>query len=256
MYLNFYNLKQKPFQINTDPRFLWLGETHKEALAMLKYGVMDNRGFIMLTGNVGTGKTTLVNALINQLGPDVVVANVTDPSLDQLDFLNYLAYVFELAGTFSTKGKFLIAFREFLEKCFRKGKQVLLIVDEAQHINPKMFEEIRLLSNIEHQDKKLLNIFLVGQDELNSILDKHENRALRQRITLQYHLTPLSAPDVYDMVKHRLKMAGAQRGIFTARAVREIYSFSKGHPRLVNIICDQALITGYAANQKSFSLGP
>ena len=251
MYLKFFELNQKPFQISTDPRFLWLGETHKEALAMLKYGVMDNRGFIMLTGNVGTGKTTLINALINKLGPNVIVANIADPGLEQLDFFNYLAHRFKLADTYATKGEFLIAFQTFLERCFRDRKQVLLIVDEAQHITPKMLEQIRLLSNIEHQDGKLLNIFLVGQDELNKILDRHENRPLRQRITLRYHLEPLTAVEMYSMIHHRLKTAGTTKKIFTTDAVKEIYIFSRGYPRLVNILCDHAMITGYAANKKT-----
>ena len=251
MYLKFFELNRKPFQISTDPRFLWMSAKHKEALAMLKYGIMDNRGFIMLTGNVGTGKTTLINSLINSLGQDVIVANITDPGLDQLDFFNYLSYAFNLEATYTTKGEFLISFRSFLEKSFRQGKQVLLIVDEAQNISPKMLEQIRLLSNIEHQDVKLLNIFLVGQDELNAILDRNENRPLRQRLTLHYHLKPLTVSEMFYMIQHRLKVAGTEKKIFTKEAMKEIYIFTNGYPRLVNIICDHAMISGYAANKKT-----
>lgn len=250
MYLSFYELIKKPFQISADPIFLWMGEKHKEALAILKYGIMDNRGFIMLTGDVGTGKTTLINSLVNSLGSSVVVANITDPGLEQLEFMNHLSTVFNLGGTFHTKGDFLLAFRSFLEKSYRDGKQVLLIIDEAQRLNQKMLEEIRLLSNIERQDTKLLNIFFVGQDELNEILDRHENRALRQRMTLHYHLKPLSEKEIDEFIRHRLKVAGTEKRIFSKAAVSEIYAFSRGYPRLTNIICDHAMLSGYVAHKK------
>ncbi len=251
MYLSFYELVKKPFQISADPLFLWMGEKHKEALAILKYGIMDNRGFIMLTGDVGTGKTTLINALVNSLGSNVIAANITDPGLEQLEFINYIASMFNLGETFRTKGDFLLSFRSFLEKCYRDGKQVLLIVDEAQRLDQKMLEEIRLLSNIERQDTKLLNIFFVGQDELNDILDRHENRALRQRMTLHYHLEPLSEEEIDEFIRHRLKVAGTEKRIFSRAAVSEIYAFSKGFPRLVNIICDHALLSGYVTHKKT-----
>ncbi len=251
MYLSFYELNKKPFQISADPLFLWMGEKHKEALAILKYGIMDNRGFIMLTGDVGTGKTTLINALVNSLGSNIVAANITDPGLEQLEFINYIASLFNLGETFRTKGDFLLSFRSFLEKCYRDRKQVLLIVDEAQRLSQKMLEEIRLLSNIERQDTKLLNIFFVGQDELNDILDQHENRALRQRMTLHYHLEPLSEKEIDEFIQHRLKVAGTEKRIFSKGAVSEIYAFSKGYPRLTNIICDHALLSGYVAHKRT-----
>jgi general secretion pathway protein A len=251
MYLSFYELVKKPFQISADPLFLWMGEKHKEALAILKYGIMDNRGFVMLTGDVGTGKTTLINALANSLGSNVIAANITDPGLEQLEFINHIASMFNLGETFRTKGDFLLAFRSFLERCYRDGKQVLLIIDEAQRLSQKMLEEIRLLSNIERQDTKLLNIFFVGQDELNDILDRHENRALRQRMTLHYHLEPLSEEEIDAFIRHRLKVAGAEKRLFSKAAVTEIYAFSKGFPRLVNIICDHALLSGYVAHKRT-----
>lgn len=250
MYLSFYELNKKPFQISADPSFLWMGDMHKEALAMLKYGIMDNRGFVMLTGDVGTGKTTLVNALTGSLGPNVITASITNPGLKRIEFINHLATAFGLGKAYTGKGHFLLDFSLFLEKCFRNGKQVLLIVDEAQRLGREMLEEIRLLSNIEHQDVKLLNIFLIGQDELNEILDKYENRALRQRMTLQYQLKPLSEKEIGQFVKHRLKIAGTEKKIFTDKAIREIYAFSKGYPRLINIVCDHAMLSGYVANRK------
>jgi general secretion pathway protein A len=251
MYLSFYELNKKPFQISVDPMFLWMGEKHKEALAMLRYGIIDNRGFIMLTGDVGTGKTTLINTLIESLGPDVIVANITNPGLKRVEFINHLSSAFGLGKTYREKGTFLLDFRDFLEKCYRNGKQVLLIIDEAQRIGQDMFEEIRLLSNIEHQDAKLLNIFFIGQDELNEVLERYENRALRQRMTLRYKLHPLSEKEIEQFIEHRLEVAGTWKKIFTPYAVQEIYRRTKGYPRLINILCDHAMLSGYVAGKKT-----
>jgi serine/threonine-protein kinase len=200
---------------------------------------------------VGTGKTTLLNALKESLDPDVVTATISNPGLEKLDFLSFLAASFGLKETFRSKGEFIRRFREFLETCHRNGKQVLLIIDEAQQLSNEMLEEIRLLSNIERKDVKLLNIFFVGQDELNGILDRPENRALCQRMPLSFHLEPLAENETGEFIEHRLKVAGARHRIFTRDAVREIYSSSKGYPRLVNNICDHAMLVGYAANKKT-----
>lgn len=245
MYRSFYGLTLKPFQISSDPKFLWLGEKHQEALAILKYGILDNRGFLLLTGDVGTGKTTLINALVNSLGPDTIVAHVPDPGLTAMDFLDFIADAFRMDAKFNTKGGFLIAFRNFLEKAHANRKQVLLIIDEAQRLDAALLEEIRLLSNIELQQTKLINIFFVGQDELIEILSRTENRALRQRMTLNYHIDPLTEEETDAFVRHRLKVAGTEKRIFSPTAIREIHAFSSGYPRLVNIICDHALLTGY-----------
>jgi general secretion pathway protein A len=251
MYRSFYGLTLKPFQISSDPKFLWLGEKHQEALAVLKYGVLDNRGFLLLTGDVGTGKTTLINALVNSLGPDTIVAHVPDPGLTIMDFINYIASAFRLEAPFTSKGAFLVRFREFLEKAHTSRKQVLLIIDEAQRLDTQLLEEIRLLSNIELQQTKLINIFFVGQDEFSDILSRNENRALRQRMTLNYHIDPLTEEETGNFVKHRLKVAGTEKKIFSTTAISEIYAFSGGYPRLMNIICDHALLTGYVKGDKT-----
>ena len=245
MYLSYYNLAVKPFQISTDPKFLWMGEKHKEALAILKYGILDNRGFLLLTGDVGTGKTTLINALINTLGDQIIVATVPDPGLEQLEFFSYVAQAFGMKQAFGTKGSFLVNFREFLYTNYANGKKVLLIIDEAQRLNQDLPEEIRLLSNIEKEDQKLLNIFFVGQNEFNDFLLENRNRALRQRITLNFNIDPLSETETHEYIDHRLFIAGSTRKIFTPDALHEIYNFSMGYPRLINIICDHALLTGF-----------
>ncbi len=253
MYLSYYNLNEKPFQISTDPKFLWLGEKHKEALAILTYGILDNKGFLLLTGDVGTGKTTIINTLLNNLDDDVIAAHVPDPDLEHLDFFNFIANVFSIDKKFSTKGEFLNHLSKFLHDAYSKNKKVLLIIDEAQRLKPELLEEIRLLSNIERQDTKLLNIFFVGQEEFNNVLIEPENRALRQRITINYYIEPLTENETKEYIKHRLNIAGSKRNIFSSSAIGEIFSFSKGFPRLINIICDLALLTGYVKEQKTIN---
>ncbi len=253
MYLDHYNLKEKPFQISTDPRFLWLGEKHREAMAILRYGIIDNRGFLLLTGDVGTGKTTLINSLVNGLGKNTIVAVLPDPGLQQLDFYNFVAHAFKLTGKFKTKGEFLIQFGDFLNQAYENDNRVLLIVDEAQRITNKMLEEIRLLSNIEKQHTKLINIFFVGQNEFNELLIDPANRALRQRITINYNIEPLSEKETGKYINFRLKVAGNPNSIFNPGAIREIIAFSSGYPRLINIICDHALLSGYVKGTKQIN---
>jgi len=253
MYLEFYGLDKNPFQISSDPLFLWLGEQHKEALATLKYGVLDNKGFLLLTGDVGTGKTTLINALINSLEDDVVVATVPDPGLADLDFYHFVADAFGIDMQFTTKGSFLIRFRQFLYEVKETDKKVLLIIDEAQRLDKDMLEEIRLLSNIETQAGKLFNIFFIGQIEFNDVLLIPQNRALRQRITIHYNIEPLTIEEVQNYIDYRLSVAGRTAPLFDDGAINSIYLFSKGYPRLINIVCDRALLTGFVQEQRTIT---
>ncbi len=278
MYLSYYNLRHKPFQISTDPGFLWLGEKHMEALATLRYGVLDNKGFLLLTGDVGTGKTTLINALLKSLGEDVLVATIRDPDLVPLDFFQYTAHVFGLKKEITSKISFLIHFEQFLNQAYENKKKVLLIIDEAQRINQKLLEEVRLLSNIERNECKLLNIFFVGQIEFNDILLRPVNRPIRQRITINYNIERLSPEETKHYIKHRLDIASrntrpgpgsgkkygqdtvprqrpsshidSNNSLFSDGAINEIYSFSQGYPRLINIICDRSLLTSYVEESK------
>ena len=246
MYLDHFSLNIKPFQITVDPKFLWLGEKHKEALATLRYGILDNRGFLLMTGEVGTGKTILINRLISLLDIDTVVATLPDPDLESMDFYNLLADGLDMKRVFDTKGEFLIHLRDFLHQSHVNNKQVLLIIDESQRLNHRLMEDIRVLSNIELHDRKLINIFFVGQQEFNSILMTPQNRALSQRITVRYHIEALNVDEVGEYIHHRLKVAGNSKRIFEPSAVGEVFEVSDGIPRLINIVCDHAMLTAYA----------
>ncbi len=250
MYLFFYELKKKPFQVGTNPDFLWLGKMHKEALALLKYGVLENKGFLLLTGDVGTGKTTLVAALTNSLGDGVIVAKVPDPGLEVIDFMNYISHAFGLDEKFTCKESFLIQFGEFLNTAQAAGKKVLLIIDEAQRLSCQLLEEIRQLSNIEKQETKILNILFVGQNEFNDILLDKKNRALHQRIAINYAIDPLDFYETGEFVRQILLLAGAEKEIFSPDAIRNIYKFSGGFLRRINILCDHAMLSGFIQERK------
>ena len=249
MYHSHYDLKANPFQLTVDERFLWLGNKHAEALAALKYGILVSNGFLVLTGKVGTGKTTLIKRLARMIDVAAVVATIADPNLDSLDFFNILSAEFKMNRKFASKGAFLIHFKKFLYSAAASHKKVLLIIDEAQRLDSELLEQIRLLSNFEWDNRKLISIFFVGQSEFNNLLREDRNRAFRQRITVQYHLEPLTAEETHRYIQHRLKVAGGKKKIFSLDAVREIYSFSRGNPRLINSICDLALFAGYMTNR-------
>ena len=246
MYLNHYDLTNKPFSISPDPNFLWPGEKHAEALAGLQYGILENKGFVLLTGEIGTGKTLLINSLVRSINEEVIVATIPDPRLELIDFYNILANKFKMDRRFERKGDFLIHFEEFLIKANAHQKKVLLIIDEAQRLKSELLDEIRVLSNIEFETRKLINIFFVGQRELKEMLLEERNWPLKQRITYNYHLMPLVEQETAAFIEHRLKVAGATKKIFSKEAIREIHNFSKGVPRLINIICDHSLMTGYS----------
>ncbi len=253
MYLSHYNLAEKPFSISTDPKFLWLGEKHKEALAILKYGVVSHMGFLLLTGEVGTGKTTLVNALLQSLDDAAVVANVTNPKLDVIGFFNLVARLFDIPRTFDSKDAFIVDFSIVLQKAHAIGKHLLLIIDEAHTLSRELLEHIRLLSNIELPQEKLIDILLVGQPELNRVLVSPEFLALRQRIVLAYNIDRLSGSETRQYIEYRLRVAGAQRELFSPKALHEIHCLSKGIPRVINTICDHALLTGYTRDLKDIT---
>lgn len=256
MYKPFFGLQASPFKIDTDPTFLWLGEKHREAISMLKYGIMGDghSGILLLTGDAGTGKTTLINALFKSVGQDVLRAAITNPNLAGMDFLNYIAHSFGSKQKFSSKSNFLVAFERFLKNAAGKNKKVLLVVDEAQLLTDDLLEEIRLLSNFNMDGQSLIHTFLVGQQELRDKLSRPGNRSLCQRITLNYHIDPLVAQETREYIKYRLQVAGTAEQVFLPDAVEEIHRSSLGLPRQINIICDHCLLTGYVRNTRQITI--
>ena len=247
MYLEHYGLIRSPFEMTPDPNFLYLGEAHREGLAALVYGVRARKGFVLLTGEVGTGKTTLLHALLAQLDSSTHSAFLFNPRLEPLDFFRVLFDEYGIEAESRTKGDYLLALNRFLIGRLEQDLTTVLIVDEAQNLSPEMLEEIRLLSNLETSTSKLLQILLVGQPELRDMLGRPELRQLRQRIVLRHHLWPFDAEETRFYVDERLRLAGyTGKGIFTGSAYREIYAVTGGVPRLVNIVCDGALLQGFA----------
>jgi len=253
MYLSYYNLTLKPFEESPDPRFFWLSEKHKEALASLKYGIQENKAFILINGDIGTGKTSLINYFLLDNDIDAIVAALPDPDLNIYDFFKLVTKEFNIKLDSNTKGDFLIQFEQFLQTTYSGKKKVLLIIDEAQRLNQQLMEQIRLLSNIERNYSKLINVFLVGQNEVIDMIKDVKNKALRQRLTVHYTIEPLTEPETQEYIRHRLSVAGSETEIFSPEANHEIFSFSKGYPRLINIICDRALLTGYVSETKKIT---
>jgi general secretion pathway protein A len=230
-----------------DPTFLYLGEAHREGLATLVYGVQSGKGFVLLTGEVGTGKTTLLHALLSQLDSSTASAFIFNPRLEPLDFFAMLFKELGIEKPCSSKADYLLALNEFLIQRLGNNEPTLLIVDEAQNLSPEMLEEIRLLSNLETPRSKLIQIMLVGQPELNELLTRPELRQLRQRIALRHHLRPFDQQELKDYVNERLAKAGyTGEGLFKRSALRELYARSGGIPRVINNLCDAALLQGYA----------
>lgn len=251
MYLSFYGLKQAPFSITPDPRFVFLSERHRDALAHLLYGVGQggSGGFVQLTGEVGTGKTTICRLLLEQIPENTRIAMVLHPKQSPMQLLETIAE--ELHITLKSKrlsNKLLIdGIHQYLLKAYADGLRVVLIIDEAQNLSVEALEQIRLLTNLETATQKLLQILLLGQPELRDMLARPELRQLAQRVTARYHLTPLSRAETDVYVRHRLAVAGAQRPLFTPLALRYLHWRSGGVPRLINVIADRALVAGYVA---------
>jgi general secretion pathway protein A len=252
MYQAYYGLVRAPFEMTPDPAFLYLGPVHQEGLSTLVYAVRARKGFVLLTGEVGTGKTTLVHALLAQLDADTASAFVFNPRLEPLDFLRLLLEEYGIEESCRTKAEFLIALNRFLIRRLEQDRTTLVIVDEAQTLSPEMLEEIRLLSNLETPKSKLLQIILVGQPELAAMLAQPELRQLRQRIVMRHHLEPFEPDETAHYVNERLRLAGhTGKEIFGRGALRAIHEVTGGIPRLINTVCDSALLLGYARDWPS-----
>jgi len=253
MYTSFFGLNEKPFSITPDPRYLFLSERHGEALAHLVYGVTESGGFIQLTGEVGTGKTTLVRTLLlNKMPENADVAVVLNPQLSVIEFLATICEELhiEVPHNRGSVKALTDALNRHLLKAHAEGRRTILVVDEAQNLTPAVLEQVRLLTNLETAKQKLLQIILIGQEELRDLLARNDLRQLAQRITARYHLEPLSRDETSSYIEHRLKVAGVLGEIFDAGAKKEIYRMSQGVPRLINVICDRALLGAYAQESR------
>jgi type II secretory pathway predicted ATPase ExeA len=253
VYTEFYNLKETPFDLTPSPRCLYLGKSHKEALDLLTYGAEERRGFILLTGDVGTGKTTMVQALLYNLHSSVKYVYLANPLLLPTEFTDCLAFsAFKKRVHFKSKADFLFVFEEFLRQCLSHQKHFILIIDEAQKLSFELLEEVRLLSNMVYADEKLINIFLVGQPELNRKLSERRCWPLLQRISNRYHIPPLESEGTRDYIATRLKIAGAENGddIFSERAIKQIHHYSRGYPRTINILANNSMLLGYSRGKR------
>ena len=258
LYQTHFGLRQAPFNITPDPSFLYLSASHREGLAQLSYGIRAKKGFVVLTGEVGTGKTTLVHALLNDLNGSCQTGLIFSTVVSPVDLLRSVCEEFGLIEPkrpLQEIHDYLVSLNEFLLESYRSGESCALIIDEAQNLSAEVLESIRLLSNFETSKDKLLQIILVGQPELAVRLNSPELRQLKQRVTLRHHLRALSQQECCAYVENRLKIAGGDRPIFTTGALETIYSCSGGIPRIVNVLCDNALLTGYALGRQEIDSG-
>ena len=251
MYTEFFGLNEKPFAITPDPRYLYMSARHTDALAHLLYGISESGGFIQLTGEVGTGKTTLIRSVLEQLPEKADIALILSPQLTTLEFLETIVQELHCTTPAERTVKAQIdALNAQLMRAHADGRRVVLIVDEAQTLSPELLEQVRLLTNLETAKQKLLQIILIGQPELRELLERPEMRQIAQRITGRYHLEPLLRDDTRAYVSHRLRVAGAQRDIFTRGAVNALYRQARGIPRLINVIADRALLAAYTQDRR------
>jgi general secretion pathway protein A len=248
MYLQFFGLAEKPFAITPDPRYLYLSGRHADALAHLVYGINEAGGFIQLTGEVGTGKTTIIRSLLARAPKSAEIALILNPRLSATEFLRALCEELGLGAddNAGADNKSLVdLLNRYLLRAHAQGRRVVLVVDEAQNLAPDVLEQVRLLTNLETETQKLLQIILIGQPELRKLLAREDLRQIAQRITARFHLDPLSREDTYAYVRHRLRVAGATTDVFTRGSLREIYRISGGIPRVINILCDRAMLGAY-----------
>jgi len=251
MYPEYFGLKEPSFSITPDPHYLYLSREHREALAHLLYGAGEGGGFVLLTGEVGTGKTTICRAFLEQLPEHVDIALILNPALTVPELLHSICHEFGVkVPGYVTSSKVLVdQLNRYLLLAHAKRRRPVLMIDEAQNLQPEVLEQIRLLTNLETHRHKLLQIFLVGQPELRELLEQKRLRQLAQRITARYHLLPLSQKDTKEYIRHRLAIAGVERRLFTPAALRRIYHLSGGIPRLINILCDRALLGAFATHR-------
>jgi general secretion pathway protein A len=256
MYLDFFKLKELPFRLTPDSEFLYMSGAHSRAKAYMDYSVWNREGFVVITGEIGSGKTTLIQKLLSELDENVLVAKIFQTQLDEVEFLQAILVEFGLNPFNAKKVELIDMLNTFLLDNFHQLKQLLLIVDDAHNLSLKVLEEIRMLSGLETRKEKVLHVILVGQPSLNDLLDSQELEQLTQRIRLRYHIKSLSEPDTRDYIQHRLTIAGVEdpKKIFTPDTIPIIYKYTGGLPRLINTLCDTAMTCAFADNIHSVSI--
>jgi len=255
MYREFFGLKEKPFNVTSDPNFLFLSHIHKEALSHLLYGIKEKKGFLEITGEIGAGKTTLCRALLSQLDKNTKTAFIFNSSLPELQLLQSILEDFGITVARKNKVSLFMQLNNFLIEEMSRGNNVVLIIDEAQNIKTRVLEEIRMLSNLETDKEKLFQIILVGQPELRSKLESPALKQLRQRIAVRFHISPLEKQEVEQYIYHRLNVAGSNGDIhFPADSIERICAFTGGIPRIINMVCDKSLLAAYVASTKEITL--
>jgi general secretion pathway protein A len=255
MYLDPFKLKELPFRLSPDPQFLYLSKQHARAKAYMESTIWFTDGFVVITGEIGSGKTTLIESFLKEIQADVVVAQINQTQVSAIDFLQAILVQFGFSPFKMKKGEIIATLNNFLIEQYAAGRKVLLIVDEAQNLSQRVLEEIRLLSGVETTKEKVLRIILAGQPELNAKLDAPELVQLTQRVRLRFHLTALSESETRGYIQHRLEVAGAgDRQIFAEDTYAEIFRFAGGVPRLVNTLCDTAMMAAYAADREEVTL--
>jgi general secretion pathway protein A len=254
VYESWYGFTEKPFNLTPDPKYLFLSHRHAEAMAHLEFGHRERGGFILITGEVGTGKTTLARYFLSQLPADTHTAVVLYPALTAAELLGAILEDLHVEGGGDSLKSRVDALHRFLLEARREGRNVVLLIDESQDLSAEVLEQVRLISNLETDTEKLIQIVLMGQSELREMLDRYELRQLAQRVTARYHLAPLSVDETEGYIRHRIRVAGGEGKVgFTSEALRAVHRRSGGVPRLVNLICDRALLAGYVRSVRSIS---
>ena len=251
MYLDYFGLKDFPFKLTPDSDFLFMSPSHSRALAYMEYAVFNREGFVVITGEIGSGKTTLVKKLLSELDDNIIVAKIFQTQLDEVQLLQAILVEFGLNPYSAKKVELLNMLNQFLVDRYLEGKQILLIIDDAQNLNKRALEEITLLSGVETQKEKILHVILVGQPEFNETLEASDMEQLLQRVSLRYHVRALTEIETKEYVTHRLKVAGNKsKKLFQDEIFKTIFQFSGGVPRLINTLCDTALTCAFADEKK------
>jgi type II secretory pathway predicted ATPase ExeA len=255
MFLSHFGLKLSPFRIEPDPHFLWLGETHREKLAALEHAILESRGFLLLSGAVGTGKTVLIHHCLQRLAGRIRPAVISDPGIEIMDLYRLLADEFEIDAGVAGKADFLIRFKEVVRRAGAEGQPILIVIDEAHRLVPAMFDELRVLAGTDFGGGLRVNVLLVGQEELHGLLRDPANQAVRQQIAFSHHLRPLEAGETPAYIRHRLAVAGGDPGLFSAEAEAAVHRLTQGTPRMINALCDRALLTAYLRGEPRVEAG-